>query len=202
MAGVSVARHARVEAILIVLFLIIALYVPFGRVGRSRGKGSDGAESENLRSRNLGEGLESEKKRMKHSSSGRRLTRHRNTKHYQFRYLFSKYEERCKKKRNKEKRRSTKDKKDRANDRKKRDGKEAKKKESKTPTSTPSIPSVPTIPEEEYPSPPNLPVRAAPSVASACWRRDPNQRPERARRDSTSSVLLERNADGSWRNHR
>lgn len=69
MAGVSVARQARPEAVLIALFLIIALYVLFGRVGRSRDKGSDGsdgAESENLRSRNLGEGLESQKKRMKH----------------------------------------------------------------------------------------------------------------------------------------
>lgn len=71
MASDSVARQARPEAVLIVLFLIIALYVFFGRVGRSRGKGSDGAESENLRSRNLEEGLESEKKRIKHSSSGR-----------------------------------------------------------------------------------------------------------------------------------
>lgn len=104
-----------------------------------------------------------------------------------------------KKKKNKEEKRSTKDKKDRANNRKKRDGKEVKKKESKTPTSTPSIPSVPTRPEDEYPSPPNLPVRATPSIAGARWRRDPNPRPERARRDSTSSVLLQRNADGSWK---
>lgn len=74
MASVSVARQARPEAVLIVLFLIVALYVLFGGVGGSKSKGndgSDGAESENLRSQNLEEGLESGKKRMKHSSPER-----------------------------------------------------------------------------------------------------------------------------------
>lgn len=200
MAGVSVARQARPEAVLIALFLIIALYVLFGRVGRLRDKGSDGsdgAESENLKSGNLGEGLESEKKRMKHSSSERDGQGTETPSTTNSDTSFPNMKKDNKKKRNKEERRSTKDKKDRANNRKKRDGKVVMKKESKAPTSTPSIPSVPTIPEEEYPSPPNLPVRATPSIAGARWRRDPNQRPERARRDSTSSVLLERNADGS-----
>ncbi|KAL0240238.1 hypothetical protein I308_106787 [Cryptococcus tetragattii IND107] len=202
MPSVSETRQARPEAVLIVLFLIIALYVLFGRVGRSRDKGSDGsdgAESENLRSRNLEEGLESEKKRMKHSSSGKEGQGAETPSTTNSDTSFTDMKKDSKKKRNKEERRSTKDKEDRANKRKKRDGKEIKKKESKTPSSTPSIPSAPKIREEEYPSPPNLPVRAIPSIAGARWRRDPNQRPERARRDSTSSILLERNADGSWK---
>lgn len=205
MANVSMARQARPEAIFVVLFLIIALYVLFGGSGRSsskekNGNGGDGAETGNHRSRDSeGEDLKSGKKRSKHSLSKREGSGIETPITSSSSSSSADTKKDSKTKRSKEKGRSTKDKKDRGKKQKTRDGKKDKKNELKDPTSSPSAPTTSKKPKEESPSLPNLPVTATPPIPGTRWRRDPKQRPERTRRDSTSSVLLERNNDGSWK---
>lgn len=192
MASVYEARQARPEAIFVVLFLIVALYILVGGSRRSSGKGNDGngghgAESGNRRSRNSeGEDLERAGKGMKHPSSKREGSGIETSSTSDSNTSSTDMEER-----------STKDKKEEKQ--KKRDGKEVKKNEPEAPIFAPSTSPTPDLPKEESPSLPNLPVKASPPIPGTRWQRDPNQRPDRTRRDSTSSVLLERNDDGTWK---